>query len=296
MYNIGILYSYAIGPFVSVHILHMLSIFWLPETQYFLIAKHRYGDAEICLQKLRGHNCGQPELKLIGMAVNNAKMDLFSFINILKNYRIRRAFVFVIIIGLSFQQILTGNIVVANYSQRIFEELGSNLEAKYISIILAAVQVVAALASACIVDRIGRKLLLIISLFLTAICMFVVGSFFLLKNMELNVSAFTWLPIVAVMVYISATVCAASVTYAILSEIFPINLKAIGGSTFIMLCSVLAFVCVKLFQVVIDNFGSSTPFFVFAISTIGSMVFVVLMVPETKEKRLEDILKELNTN
>ncbi len=112
--------------------------------------------------------------------------------------------------------------------------------------------------------------------------------------MEVNVTGIAWLPMLAIMVFIVAyTIGMATVTFAILGEIFPKNLKSVAGPAFTITGGAFSFIVAKLFQIVSDDLGSDYTFWGFALFTYLFIPFVWFLIPETKGKALDVILDEI---
>ena len=79
------------------------------------------------------------------------------------------------------------------------------------------------------------------------------------------------------------------ITWLLLSELFPLRLRGMGmGLT--VLCLWLTNFCVGLsFPVLMDSFGLSSTFFIFAAIGLLGLLFAYNFVPETKGRSLEQI-------
>lgn len=300
MAKAGILYVYVIGPYVSFKlmawlamippILFLCTFIWCPESPYFLLGKSRDDAAYKSLSKFRGHKNVHDELKQMSIAVKKSQenrgtiKELFTAGN-------RRSLI--IILGLGAAQQLCGSQAVIAYSHRIFEEVGSTLGASDASIVLGVIQLVTAAFSSSIVDRLGRRPLLLISTSGAAICNTIVGLYFLLDR-YIDVSGISWLPLTALMAFIVCyTIGLATVPFAIIGEVFPKNVKAIAGASFAIFSGSISFGVAKLFQIVSDDLGSDYTFLGFAIFTFFFFGFVYYRIPETKGKPLDVILEDM---
>lgn len=303
MNKLGVLLVYCFGPYVSFAwlaylclippVLFVISCYWLPESPYYLLAQNKHREAFESLAQLRGHTDVQPELDEMLEAVTKSKDNKGAFRELFYTKGNRRALI--IIVGLTAIQILCGSQAIIGYSQTIFQKVNRNLEASHVSIIFGVVQLLAAGSAASVVDSIGRRPLLLVSVSGTAACNCLVGTYFLLERLSIDTSAISWLPIVAIMIFIVCYVIGmASVIYTILGEIFPSNLRAVAGAIYTITCSICSFSVYKLFQVVSDGLGSDVSFFTFAFFGICFVPFVYFVVPETKRKSLDEILHELN--
>lgn len=304
MAKLGILYVYSIGPYVSVRLMAWLAIIpaaifvatflWLPESPYYLLGKNERENAKKSLSRLRQRDDVDEELERMSVAVKKSQENKGTFQELFFNKGNRMSLI--IIMGLAIAQQLSGSQAIISYSETIFKRVGSSLGASESTIVLGVVQLVSAAVSSLIVDIVGRRPLLLLSVIGAAICNTIVGLYFFLERMEIDVTGIVWLPMLAIMVFIVAyTIGMATVTFAILGEIFPKNLKSVAGPTFTITGGVFSFIVAKLFQIVSDDLGSDYTFWGFALFTYLFIPFVWFLIPETKGKALDVILEEINT-
>lgn len=100
-----------------------------------------------------------------------------------------------------FQQFSGINAVIF-YTNSIFESAGSTLDPAICSIIVGIVQVVMTFVSAVLIEKAGRKILLLQSSFVMGACLITLGIYFKLKDGGSNVSSIGWLPLAAVVLFI----------------------------------------------------------------------------------------------
>lgn len=303
MAKFGILYAYAIAPYTSVRLMAWLAIIppavfvgtfiFLPESPYYLLGKNEQENAKKSLSRLRQRNDVDEELEKMSVAVKKSQENKGTFHELFFNKGNRMSLI--IILGLAVAQQLCGSQAVIAYSETIFDKVGSTLGGSESTIILGVVQLVSSAVSASIVDIVGRRPLLLLSVIGAAICNTIVGLYFFLERMDIDVTGIAWLPMLAIMVFIVAyTIGMATVTFAILAEIFPKNLKSVAGPAFTITGGAFSFIVAKLFQIVSDDLGSDYTFWGFALFTYLFIPFVWFLIPETKGKPLDVILEEIN--
>ncbi|XP_012069445.2 sugar transporter ERD6-like 16 isoform X3 [Jatropha curcas] len=122
-----------------------------------------------------------------------------------------------------------------------------------------------------------------------------VGTSFLLKSLSLLLG---WVPILAaagVLVFISAfSIGMGAVPWLIMSEIFPINIKGVGGSLVVLVNWLGAWIVSYTFNFLI-SWSSSGTFFLYSGFSLMTILFVAKFVPETKGKTLEEIQECINS-
>lgn len=180
------------------------------------------------------------------------------------------------------------------YADIIFDQANSNLESKYLTMILGVIQIIFSIISMFITDHYGRKSLLIISAIGSGCSTAIVAIYFNLQYNHINTNHLVWLPATSVMIYtIMYALGLASVPFTLLSEIYPINVKALGSTIFLVLISLLSFVMSTLYLIITDIVGAHVPFWIFTACSLAGALFIFLCVPETKGKTFEQIQEQL---
>jgi len=182
-----------------------------------------------------------------------------------------------------------------SFAEIIFDEANCNLEGKYLTMILGAVQLVFTIACMFFTDRIGRKPLLMISAFGSACSTAMVAIYFNLQYNDVNTNKLVWLSISGVLMYIIMySMGLASLVVTICSEVFPTNVKALAVTlTIITLCASGSIVG-KFYFFIAKSVGIHVPFWIFTACSFICTLFTFFYIPETKGKTLEQIKKKLH--
>uniref|UniRef100_A0A034W7W8 Facilitated trehalose transporter Tret1 n=1 Tax=Bactrocera dorsalis TaxID=27457 RepID=A0A034W7W8_BACDO len=161
----GILYVYAIGPYVSyvalqwcclaVPIVFDVIFFFMPESPYYYAGKGQKTDALNSLQFLRGQSMDvvQDEMTVIQGEVEEAMANRGTVVDLIRNTGNRKALI--ISAGLIVFQQLSGINVVLFNSQSIFVSADTGLDPAVAAIIIGAVQVGSSGMTPIIADRLG---------------------------------------------------------------------------------------------------------------------------------------------
>jgi len=196
-------------------------------------------------------------------------------------------------LSLMFFQQFTGINAIVYYTIQIFASAGSSIEPRYATIISGTVQFVATAFSGSLVDRFGRKVLLLGSGCLVTISLAALGSFFYLQKEwgeKEATESLGWLPLVSIMVFfIAYSGGFANVPFIIMGEIFPGRVRTILGpavSSFNLLCT---FTVVRSFPAMTAGIGKYGAFWLFMCCTVAGMIFIFFLLPETKGRPLEEI-------
>lgn len=151
-------------------------------------------------------------------------------------------------------------------------------------------------ASALLVDKAGRRVLLLISDSVMAICLACLGYFFWLEEHHVVMSSiFCLVPLVSLGMYISTfSLGFGPIPGVMMGELFNPDVKGLALGVVCVIASLLEFVVVKMYQNLVDWFQHAITFWIFAGFCILGTVFVWFLVPETKNKTLQEIQNELN--
>ena len=141
------------------------------------------------------------------------------------------------------------------------------------------------------IEKFGRKKLLHIGSIIMMISMFFSGVAFLLVEYYYS----KLLLLLSCIVYICGfSFSWGPVVWVLCSEIFPIKYREIGITVTTMTNWLFAGVVMSYSLSIMNRFGNSTIFFVFAIFCLFSILFAKIFVPETSKISLESIEKSLN--
>lgn len=301
----GLLCSYGVGPYLSVKYFCLLCTippcifvatlwFFVPESPHFLIAVKRNETATEALVKFRGRADVEKEILEIAKSVEDALDNkAASVFDLLKSGGFIRALS--ISMGLVCLQQTLGINAVLSYLQTIFSMAGSQLSPEIASIIVSFVQVVAVAFSTALVDRLGRRILLLLSAAGCCLSLCLLAVYFHLQGKAVDVSAFSFLPIASLLLYIiSFNSGFASLPWAISGELFPANVKSLASTINCSACFLLSFVTTTFFPYLNLLIGIDGSFALFSLFCVISCIFVYFVVPETKGKSLYEIQQMLN--
>ncbi|XP_032676695.1 facilitated trehalose transporter Tret1-like isoform X2 [Odontomachus brunneus] len=300
--SLGIVLSYTAGAYCSYVAFNticcallfplILGAPFMPESPIWLVQRGRKAQVTKVLFTLRGSKYDiQDEITVLQDDIDKVAKAQGGFKDLIGTQAGRRAII--VCIGLmSFQQ-LCGVDAILFYTVTIFQVANSTVDPYVASIIVGIVEVVITIVVATVIDRFGRKPLLIISSMAMTIDLIVLGYYFKLKN-EGDVNAIGWLPLTCLSTFnVFFSIGYGSVPFTVISEIFPPQTKGVASSMSIVVHWSLVFAVTKLFPSMEDKLGPAATFWTFACFTATSTVFAFLLVPETKGKTLQEIQKKL---
>lgn len=181
-------------------------------------------------------------------------------------------------------QQLTGINAIMYYSTSIFEvSFGDN--AKYVSIGVTALNVVITFVGLSLVDRLGRKTLLLISC--AGMC---VWQVIMTISMRFDVSG---LQVVCIMLYVAFfAVGYGMVPFVIVSECFPTYAVGAATSACLAINWLCNFIIGLIFPTLLNACGAYV-FLIFAGLALIYFIFIFIFIPETKQKTLDELGRHL---
>lgn len=269
---------YGLG-FIPAAILFGL-IFIIPESPRWLQKKGRGDEALAVLTKINGESSAKAIQQDIIAAL---KSEESSSIKSLFKPGLRIVLVVGVLLA-AFQQI-TGIGAIMYYAPEIFKNAGAGVNAAMTNtVIIGAVNLIFTFIGLWIVDKVGRKSLLLVGSAIMTVCLVLVGTSFNMAEMNVTIV------LVLILLYIAAfAISFGVVVWVMIAEIFPTHVRgvAISIATFALWGG--NYLVSLLFPISLDSFGSTTTFMIFAVLSGLSFIFTWIFVPETKGKSLEEI-------
>jgi sugar porter (SP) family MFS transporter len=184
-----------------------------------------------------------------------------------------------------FQQ-LSGINTVFNYAPKIFESIGASQDDQLLqTVFIGGVNLCFTIAAMLLVDKIGRKPLMLFGFGGLAVLYLVIVK--LLGAASANVA---WYLLAAIGVYAMSL---APVTWVLISEIFPNKVRGKATSVAVMCLWAAYFILVFSFPILFEKFKDAT-FNIYAAICLIGFLFVLVKVKETKGQTLEALETTMN--
>jgi sugar porter (SP) family MFS transporter len=201
------------------------------------------------------------------------------------------AFRRVLLVGvvLAVLQQWSGINVIFNYAEEIYRSAGYGVNDILFNIVVTgAVNLLFTFIALRTVDRWGRRPLMLAGCAAIAISHVLIGSAYHFGLRGWPVLVFTLLTIGCYAMSL------APVTWVIISEIFPTQIRGAGVAISVSALWIACFLLTFTFPMLQQGLGAAGTFWVYALICAAGFFFVRARVPETKGKTLEQIEKELN--
>ncbi|RKQ38816.1 sugar porter family MFS transporter [Enterobacter sp. R1(2018)] len=258
----------------------------VPESPRWLVRKGRHDAGLQVLRKINpDENTAREQLETIKTALQSENPSRLS--ELLKP-RLRKALI--VGFGVALFQQITGINAIFYYAPEIFKTAGVDVSgAMSFTVLIGMMLVVSTLVSMWIIDKVGRRTLLIFGSVGMAATLGAIGLLF--RSDETH----TTLLLIFILAYVAIfAVSYGTVAYVIISEIFPINVRGIAVSIATFALWGGNFFVSRFFPVLVENISAANTFFIFAGIAVVALIFVLTRVPETKGKTLEEIELEMH--
>ncbi len=197
-------------------------------------------------------------------------------------------------VGLSlaaFQQLIGVNTIIY-YAPTILQYTGLNAGAAVLqALTIGLTNVVFTIIAILLLDRFGRRPLLMTGTAVCTVALVVLGLFFALSGLR---DAAPWLALVALIVYIAGfAVGLGPVFWLMISEVFPLRIRGPAMAISTVANWSVNFIISFSFLSLVSLISRSGTFWVYAALGVVALVFFNRSVPETKDRSLEQIESEL---
>ncbi|WAH37719.1 sugar porter family MFS transporter [Alicyclobacillus dauci] len=260
-------------------IIFIVLLFTVPESPRWLQKQGQGERALSVLERINGRAQGKIEYEEIQRSTENETGSIWTLFR--PGYRI--ALLVGIVLGI-LQQV-TGINAIMYYAPEIFKHTGAGTNAQLTqTIIVGAVNLVFTLVSLWLIDKLGRKALLLIGTAVMTISLFVVGYEF---HSGHSSSA---LILTFILIFVAAfAISMGPVVWLVMAEIFPTRIR--GRATAIASVALWAadYLVSQTFPVLLSGAGPAKTFGAFGVMSIIAFLFTLFVVPETKGRSLEEI-------
>ncbi|KAG7203445.1 hypothetical protein KM043_013510 [Ampulex compressa] len=267
---------------------------WMVESPHFLYQRGKVLDAKLCLKALRGTE------RVLQIQEEFKSMERFfnAGLNVVTKPTLYQVFhpkntkrsIAVILPILCISQMI-GGYAMDDYA----EEVINIVVPHYGKILLATLDVLSVGICLYMIEKVGRKPLLMLSVFASAICCFALGIYRYVGQLQCQtVKGHMALPVGLISVYYAVYCLGLTPILPILTgEIFPCRVKTVAVSCCMMIVYLFAVIMQRLYVLLIHKAGSCLAFAIFALLGSAGIPLALASVPETKGKSLYQIQGEL---
>jgi SP family sugar:H+ symporter-like MFS transporter len=274
-------------------IVFFFSLLLIPESPRFLVASRKKDKALAVLTRLMGAEAAQAKVNEIDASlVSDHHRPKLS--DILDNKRLFRPIVWVGIALASFQQLVGINIVFY-YGAVLWRSVGfKESDALLINVISGAVSILACFVATALVDRVGRKPLLLVGSIGMAVTLGTLAAIFASADMVNGSLQLTGaqgpIALVAANLYVMLFNCSwGPVMWIMLGEMFPNQIRGSGLAISGLSQWLSNFGITMTFPIMLTGIGLGGAYGFYTFCAIISIFFILKFVHETKGKELEEM-------
>ncbi|KAK0592245.1 hypothetical protein LWI29_015707 [Acer saccharum] len=289
-------WRYMYGVSSPLAVIMGIGMWWLPASPRWLLLRAIKGKGNFqdlketaicCLCRLRGQIIGDSAPEQVDEMLNE-----LSFVGEEKEATLGEMFhgkcrkALIIGAGLVLFQQITGQPSVLYYAASILQSAGFSAasDATRVSILLGLLKLIMTGIAVLVVDRLGRRPLLLGGVSGMVISLFLLGSYYIFLD---NAPAAA---VAALLLYVGCyQLSFGPIGWLMISEIFPLRLRGRGLSIAVLVNFGANAIVTLAFSPLKALLGTGPLFYAFGVIAVLSIVFIYFIVPETKGLTLEEI-------
>ncbi|KAH8243931.1 hypothetical protein KR032_011576 [Drosophila birchii] len=286
---------YFVFPFIAgaMGILYVLVIIPLPETPQFLLKRGHDAKAEKSFyfyKNLKSKSSNDPtkdaeaeaEFKTFRENVFGGEKPQKPTCRDFCNKTALKAFVLIKVLVLC--NAFSGGFSILNYASEIFSNLGSKMDPNTSANLAGIFQLLGIFCAVLLVDRVGRRWLLIPSLVGTGLGELTVALLMSFATKKF-LSDTDWLGVSLIcFVEYMVSLGAIPLTYTIIVELLPVKIISLGAAFSGVIHNVLMFLVLLLYPWLICNHGLASAMYTSAATCFFGAIVLGIFLPETKGK------------
>jgi sugar porter (SP) family MFS transporter len=277
-WNVAYGWRWMFGSATLPSLLFFVLLFFVPESPRWLLKQGRRDEALHVLTSVGGPDHARQEAADIEEAIKHEDPS----IALLFKPGMRLALIIGIVLAV-LQQV-TGINAVLYYAPEIFKSAGLGAtQAIAQTVIVGIVNLTFTIVAVLVVDRLGRKPLLVAGSACMGVSLLMLGGAFALGRLQ-----GPWVLLFVLAYVASFAVAMGPVVWVVLAEIFPTRIRGTAMSIATVCLWVACFLVSQLFPWMLERFAGKS-FFLYAVMCVVAILFVAVVVPETKGKTLEEI-------
>jgi sugar porter (SP) family MFS transporter len=259
-------------------------MFFMPESPRWLVKAGREEEAAGTLRRLGGDEMARNEIADIRRALAEDDSQA-TYAELFRTDRLR---VLILGVGLAVLQQWSGSNIFFNYAQEVFAAAGFDVrDVMRIIVLTGLVNLVFTLLAIAMVDRFGRRPLMLGGAVGLAVIYTILGAAYHFESRGMHM----------VLLVLAAIACyamtLAPVTWVVISEIFPTRIRGAATSVAVMALWIACTVLTFTFPYLNRGLGSDGTFWLYAAICAVGALFVWRRLPETKDLTLEEIERQM---
>lgn len=268
-------------------IVFFLLLFIVPESPRWLAMHGRLDVARRVLSRAHGEALAESELTEVRASLAHEEGKAEVSPRELLAPELRRVMIIGLVVGI-LQQV-TGINAVFFYAPVIFEQAGASADAAFAqAVYVGLVNLVFTVIAMLLIDRLGRRPLLMLGTAGIALSMGLLAWGFRGASME------PALVLIGVLAFVASfAVSLGPIMWVLLSEIFPNRIRGVAISFVGLVNSMVSFGVQLIFPWELTTLGNSRPWLIYGAFALLGLIFIARLVPETRGRSLEELEEAL---
>ncbi len=261
-------------------VLFFLGMLVVPESPRWLAKSGMKEAARRILAKISGETGGAQALAEIELSLKSETGSIG--LKSLLGPRLRKILLLGIVLAVLQQW--CGINVIFNYAQEVFSAAGYNVSNLLLNIVITgAVNLVFTLVAIGLVDKAGRRTLMLVGSAGLALIYILLGIGYRTGSQGIPMLL---LVVAAIACYAMSL---APVTWVVIAEIFPNRIRGTAMSIAVAFLWIACFILTYTFPLLNHALGAAETFWIYAGVCVAGFLFIKSQLPETKGKTLEEI-------
>ena len=265
--------------------LFFIAAMFVPESPRWLVKNGKLDRAKTILARIGGDRYAALETENIRQTIAAEEVARVRLADLLEPRLLK---ILLIGCGLAVLQQWSGINVLFNYADNIFKHAGFGVNTTLLFIVITGV-VNAAFTFIALgtVDRWGRRKLMLFGCAGIAVAHVLTGLAYAMHLQGIAVLVFV---LAAIGCYAMSL---APVTWVVISEIFPNRIRGTAISVAVSALWIACFILTYTFPLLEKTIGMGNTFWLYAAICVAGLIFIFFKLPETKNKSLEQIERDL---
>ncbi|XP_028137263.1 facilitated trehalose transporter Tret1-2 homolog [Diabrotica virgifera virgifera] len=300
---LGSLFGYVVGSFFTIRVFTLLSLSPLllfiffcvcaPESPVYSLSRGRREECLNALRKLRS-NKNEKEIEgdmyqieqALKLRANSSSGNIFTLFSTKeKRYAMLLALIPIMI------QVFSGVTVLVQFMAPIFIAAGTKYNSNHLAIVVGSIKVVSFIIVSFVVEKTGRRYMLLISAIGSSIPLSMLGGFFYLKHINSSwIASLQWIPLTSIVGFmITYSLGIGTIPMAIMGELFTPDVRAAGVSFIMTMLGICLFCATASFPIINEFLGLYWCIWMYSVFCLAGATFIYFMIPETKGKTVVEI-------
>jgi SP family galactose:H+ symporter-like MFS transporter len=278
-------WRWMLGLAVAPALVFGTGMFFLPETPRWLLRGGQHEIARRVLVRIRESE--DVDVEIAEIQTSLAQQTQHGRWTDLLHRHVRPALI--VGLGLAVFQQITGINTVIYYAPKILQSAGfasasgAILATAGVGVVNFAMTVVAMF----LVDRAGRRPLLLVGIAGMIITLVVLGLSFRISTESGNLA---WIAVICLMGYVASfAISLGPIFWLLIAEIYPLRIRGLAEGTAATFNWGSNLIVSLTFLTLVEKLGASATFLLYALASVASWLFAYYLVPETKGRTLEEI-------